>query len=123
MSLIKIPSRACSGEGNTQPCQSGLLLADACRAAICAGGAHALDMRIDFRKSSAMMAALVFTCASVARRLECTWKSPLASGQMKFRAAKMYAVFLAASCKGTWCNLSWKPSNGHLLYPEGRASG
>lgn len=64
-------------------------------------GAHALDMRMDLRKSSAMIAALVFTCARVARRLECTWKSPLASGQTKFRAAKTYAVFLAASCKDT----------------------
>ena len=65
---------------------------------------------MDLRKSSAMMAALVFTCASVARRLECTWKSPLASGQMKFSAAKTYAVFLAASCKDT----------GSLSHPRGQ---
>lgn len=50
---------------------------------------HALDMRMDFLNSSAMIAALVLTCASVASRLECTWNMPLNRGHTKLRDAKM----------------------------------
>ena len=77
---------------------------------------------MDLRKSSAMMAALVFTCARVARRLECTCKSPLASGQMKFRAAKTYAVFLAESCQGTGRTQSYEVIMGLCVYQGGPVS-
>ena len=67
-----IPSCACSAEGSGQQREKGLLIQAHAECHAVQEGAHELDMRMDLRKSSAITAALVFTCARVASRLECT---------------------------------------------------